>query len=218
MCPPSDPQQHHFSFPRLPQPKTALGLCHLGVPHPQWQRASLPFLMSPSALSSPSLGLFSFSLLHQLHLRTLAASGCPGDIPLGPSTSLACLACFLLEDLLPACPWREVVRLMTKGWDQGGEMQWLFRTPWRDVFVQGISNIFAGNSNIDFSPTNHSAFAQSHQSVEPFSFCKWARCLTHDLRAWTLRLIFFYFHLQAWIFAPFCRWLGALLFTKICLG
>lgn len=83
------PQQHRFSFPRLPQPKTAFGLCCLGVTHPQWQQASLSLLMSPSALSSPSLGLFSFSLSHQLCLRTLATLGHPGDIPSGPSVSPA---------------------------------------------------------------------------------------------------------------------------------
>ena len=45
--------------------------------------------MSPSVLSSPGLGLFSFSLSHQLHLRTLVALGQPGDIPPGPFMSPA---------------------------------------------------------------------------------------------------------------------------------
>ena len=50
---------------------------------------ALSLLMSPSALSSPGLGLFSFSLSHQLCLRTLEALGQPGDILPGPSMSPA---------------------------------------------------------------------------------------------------------------------------------
>lgn len=111
------------------------------------------------------------------------------------SSAPTCLALFSPR-IPPTAYWQTgMMRLMRKEWKIIVRHYWMFQIPWKEGFVQGISNIFNRKSSIFIQEPYCIHY---HQNAEPFS-CINGTYASPPAQAW--KLIFCYFLLlgiQSW--------------------